>query len=248
MRLRTTPCRQFVRMVGTAKFMSTVCTPRAYESLTDRLRQGRMCPLQSWIAAGPFRMPATRAPKFQAPRASQVVSRGRVDRALTGTLKSTVCWLTAPAGYGKTTAMADYVRHRRLPVIWYRVDEGDRDVACLFLDLSRALPRAGRKSPLPVFGPEYADQLSAFALRYCRAWFARLGRRCIVVFDDMHRAEAAEFHEVIVALLRERPDHVQIACVSRNLPGAAFEALRLQGQLNIVDQSILEFSDREADG
>ena len=191
-------------------------------------------------------MPAARAPKFQAPRASQVISRGRVARALTGALKSTACWLTAPAGYGKTTAMADYVRHRRLPVIWYRIDEGDRDVASLFVDLSLALPHGGRYSKLPVFGPEYADQLSAFALRYCRAWFARLGRRCIVVFDDMHRVEAAEFHEVIVALLRERPDHVQIACVSRNLPGPAFEALRLQGQVSIVDQSILEFSDREA--
>ena len=191
-------------------------------------------------------MPAPRAPKFQAPRARNVVRRHRVAKALSGALKSNVCWLTAPAGYGKTTAMADYVRHRRLPVIWYRIDEGDRDVAALFLDLSRALPR-GKKSPtLPLFGPEYADQLSAFALRFFRAWFARLERRCLVVLDDMHRAETTEFHEAMVAFLRERPDHVQTVCVSRNLPGVAFEDFRRQGQLSIVDQSILQFSDREA--
>lgn len=191
-------------------------------------------------------MAAARAPKFQAPRAGRVVRRGRVAQALTGALKSTVCWLTAPAGYGKTTAIADYIRHRRLPVIWYRIDEGDRDVASLFLDFSRALARGGSSAKLPAFGPEYADQLPAFALRFCRAWFARLSRRSIVVLDDMHRADAPEFNQVIAALLGERPEHVQIVCVSRNLPGAAFDALRLQGQLGIVDQSTLEFSDQEA--
>lgn len=167
-------------------------------------------------------------------------------KAIDAALRSGICWLAAPAGYGKTTALADYLRGRSRPLVWYRVDEGDRDVASFFHDMARSLHATGSARRLPVFGPEYADQPEAFARRFFRAYFARLRRGTLLVLDDVHSADTPEFRAVLGVLLRELPETVRCACLSRTLPAGPVADLQLSGRLKLVDRSILEFSDREA--
>ena len=38
-----------------------------------------------------------------------------------------VVLVTAEAGYGKTTLLADFARHHRRPTMWYRLDDEDRN-------------------------------------------------------------------------------------------------------------------------
>lgn len=154
--------------------------------------------------------------------------------------------MAAPAGYGKTVALIDYLAKRSAPHVWYRVDEGDQDIASFFhyLKLSLRARRAARG--LPAFGAEYADQPREFARRFLRDYFARLRRNTILVLDDLHNADVPDFRDMLGVLLEELPDTVRCACLSRTLPARALAALELRGRLAIIDQSILKFSDREA--
>ena len=79
-----------------------------------------------------------------------------IDRAL----RSGACWIAAPAGYGKTTATADYLANAAAPHVWFRVDEGDQDIAKFFGYLAQSLPSAEAVSKMPVFGVEYADDVA----------------------------------------------------------------------------------------
>jgi DNA-binding SARP family transcriptional activator len=191
-------------------------------------------------------MPRTSAAKFVAPRAEQIVHRRRLSLAIERALGAGVCWLAAPAGYGKTTAVADYVRAASTPRVWYRTDEGDQDVASFFHYMTSALPRIAAQRRLPVFGPEYADQPEAFARRYFRSWFGLLKPGTIVVLDDLHRAETPTFQKVLRVLLQETPEEVRCICLSRMLPGRELTELKLQGRLRVLDQSVLKFTEREA--
>ena len=142
--------------------------------------------------------------------------------------------------------MLDFLQKKPAAHLWYRVDEGDQDVASFFHHIGNLLPPRAA-SELPVFGPEYADQPAEFARRFFRAFFRKLSRVGLLVIDDLHYGiETAQFRTMLAIMLRELPDDLQCACISRTLPPEELAELTFKGQLTVLDQSILQFSDAEA--
>ena len=186
--------------------------------------------------------------KLSVPRLDRAARRPRVLAAIERGLRSGICWLAAPAGYGKTTAIVDYLRARPTRHVWYRVDAGDQDVASFFHYLALSLGPRGAGRSLPTFGREYMDQPLAFGRRFFRSYFALLPEGTLLVIDDLHDADAAPFHALLAVLLAELPDGVRCACLSRSLPPDEVAGLALRGRLAVLDRSILEFSPREAHG
>lgn len=184
-------------------------------------------------------------PKLVAPRTQRIVRRARVVLAIDRALRDGICWIAAPAGYGKTTAMLDYLQKKPAAHVWYRIDEGDQDIASFFHHIGDSLPASAVRH-LPVFGPEYADQPEEFTRRFFRAYFERLARTRLLIIDDLHYAEVPQFRAVLTIMLRELPDRLQCACLSRTLPPAELTELRFKGRLTLLDQATLQFSDREA--
>lgn len=184
-------------------------------------------------------------PKLVTPRTKRIVRRARVVTAIDRALRDGICWIAAPAGYGKTTAMLDYLQKKPTPHVWYRIDEGDEDIASFFHHIGSSLPAAAFRH-LPVFGPEYADQPTEFARRFFRTYFARLTGARLLIIDDLHYAEGPQFSAVLSIMLRELPEGLQCVCLSRTLPPDGLTELKLRGRLTLLDQATLQFSEREA--
>ncbi|TIT17852.1 MAG: hypothetical protein E5W70_31145, partial [Mesorhizobium sp.] len=182
--------------------------------------------------------------KLSMPRPAGIARRPRVAALVDSCLKSGMCWIAAPGGYGKTTAVIDYVQGSDAPHVWYRVDDEDQDVARLFYYL--AMSPGAQELSLPVFGTEYAEDAAAFARLFFRAYLAHLEPNTIVVLDDIHRADTPEFREVLAVLLRELPNTVRCICISRTLPGGGVAELALAGKLPVIGQTTLEFTEDEA--
>jgi ATP/maltotriose-dependent transcriptional regulator MalT/DNA-binding SARP family transcriptional activator len=95
-------------------------------------------PLATWV-------PSVSAWKVEPPRlAEPLLSRDRlltrIEQAL-GKQRSTgdVFLVSAPAGYGKTTMLAQWAASASIPVAWYHLDAGDADPAVLLTGLVHAL-------------------------------------------------------------------------------------------------------------
>src|ERR687894_53256 len=78
--------------------------------------------------------PATQPPTFflrtklLPPRpAPSLLPRPRLTERLGQNLAHAATLVTAPAGSGKTTPVADFVRARQLPLVWYQLDHTDSD-------------------------------------------------------------------------------------------------------------------------
>lgn len=182
--------------------------------------------------------------KLSAPRPVGAIGRPRVVAEIVGALEAGICWLAAPGGYGKTTAVAEAVGQNGSACKWYRVDSEDQDIARLFHYLALSLDEA--RAGMPVFGPEYAENPDDFARLFFRAYFSRLAPGTVLVFDDLHRADAPGFRRTLAILLRERPNTVRTVIISRMLPDGEVAELALAGQMQVFNQELVEFSWQEA--
>jgi LuxR family maltose regulon positive regulatory protein len=172
------------------------------------------------------------------------ISRPRVVAQIASALDGGMCWLAAPGGYGKTTAVTDVIEQSGSACKWYRVDTEDQDVARLFHYLTLSLDDA--QAGMPVFGPEYAESPEDFARLFFRAYFSRLVPGTILVLDDLHRADTPGFQRTLAIMLRERPNTIRSICISRMLPEGEIAELAFSGQLRVFNQSLIEFSTEEA--
>ena len=77
-------------------------------------------------------------------------------------------WITGPPGCGKTALISSYIESRRLPCLWYKVDEADADLSTFFYYLGLAAAKAAprKRKRLPLLTPERMAGLSVFAQRY----------------------------------------------------------------------------------
>ena len=195
---------------------------------------------------GAATVPARFVAKLSAPRQVRTAQRPRVRDLIEEALRAGVCWLAAPAGYGKTTAVVDYLHGTKAPYVWYRVDEGDQDIARFYHYLARTLRSDKMAEAMPVFGAEYAERPREFARMFFRAYFEHLEPGTVLALDDLHDANTPEFRAMLAVMLRELPEGIRCICLSRTLPQDELSELVLRGQLVVVDQSALAFSDAEA--
>jgi len=114
--------------------------------------------------------------KVSPPVLTGVFPRKRLFRLLDRLRKQSVIWVCGPPGCGKTTLVANYLDARKIPCLWYQIDEGDADPATFFYYLGqaarRALPR--KRKPLPLLTPEYLQGIPTFTQRYFENLFSRL--------------------------------------------------------------------------
>lgn len=182
--------------------------------------------------------------KLSTPRVTQLLHRERLVAMIEQKLDGGVCWIAAPAGYGKTTAVVDYLESRAAPHVWLRVDEGDQDVARFFGYLAQSLGAAA--AAVPVFGVEYAEHPVEFARRFFRAFFGQLAPGTALVLDDLQDADTPEFRRLLSVLVSELPDAVGCICLSRTLPQEELSDLVTRGRIALMDREALAFSDDEA--
>lgn len=180
-----------------------------------------------------------------------LLSRPRLLERLRTNITCPLTLVTANAGSGKTTLVADFLRNQTSQFIWYQLDHADADPAVFLGYLGQGL-----RQHLPDFGQSlfaYLQQSAEFKLHPERAAdvllneiLAHAEQRLILVLDDYHHlgAETA-VHNIMDRLIAYLPDVLHLIIVSRELPPLQVSRLRAQARLTVIDQHELLFTDEE---
>ena len=146
---------------------------------------------------------------FAPPRRPQLVARPRLVEQLDSTLEAShrLTLVSAPAGFGKTTVLGDWLahldQHQMHPRVgWLSLDEGDNDLTRLFTHLVAALRGAGLDIDTGVVESlqtaSTSAALTALVNDVTRAGEHAPGTQWILVLDDYHVIGAPDVHEAVI--------------------------------------------------
>jgi LuxR family maltose regulon positive regulatory protein len=176
---------------------------------------------------------------------------GAVSRtALVNRLRATaqpIVLLTAPAGYGKTTVLAQWAARDSRPFAWVSADERDNDPIVLLRHLALALHGIESLE---------ADVLGTLAAPGPSIWSSvipRLGsaiaafeQPVVVVLDDAHLLRTGEGLDAVCTLTENGPGGSLLVLAGRAEPKLPVAALRAGGRLSELGVDRLAMSPNES--
>jgi LuxR family maltose regulon positive regulatory protein len=183
-------------------------------------------------------IPSLVATHVARPRLFQLLDEGlRLGRRLT--------LISTPAGYGKTTLIAEWIHRQKLPAAWISLDEGDNDPVRFFSYLIAAIrtvkPEVGDLSPIHFPpGESYEGVLVPLVNE-----LAKVKEPLLLVLDDYHTIHAQPIHDALAFLIENLPPNVHIFMASRADPPLPIARLRARGQLLELRLGDLRFTAEE---
>jgi LuxR family transcriptional regulator, maltose regulon positive regulatory protein len=205
--------------------------------------------VKSARAAGGTGSPVLVTTKVNAPspRRELVLRPLLVERLVAGSqLKLTL--LAAPAGWGKTTILAEWLAHDRpRRFAWLSVDRGDNDPGRFWSYVVVALQTVD-----PGLGASALAQLRASGTSIVDVVLPALineiadrAEPIVLVLDDFHVITTPEVHEQLTFLIDNLPQSLHLAVATRSDPPLALARRRAQGEVNEIRADELQFSEEE---
>jgi len=181
------------------------------------------------------------------------VNRPRLLSELTGSASAKLVLVNAPAGFGKTTLLAQWrsTAAAGRPVAWLSLDRGDYDPGRLWWHvvsaLQRACPELGAGDILAALAARPPD-IPGTVIPMLVNKLMGVPVQIVLVLDDYHVIKDRRCHEQVAALLRHLPPTLTIVLVTRTRPPLPLARLRTLGEMTEIRPRDLRFTRQEAAG
>ena len=149
-----------------------------------------------------------------------VVSRPRLLEKLNKVKERKLALISAPAGFGKTTLLSDWINQAKMPAAWISLDAGDNDIVHFLIYLIASLHQikidVGRvtltmlETPQP---PPVEIVLAALIND-----IASIQKDFALVLDDYHLVTAPPVQKALLFLLEHLPRNMHLVITTRSDP------------------------------
>jgi len=188
----------------------------------------------------------------QPPLRSAVVPRSRLIEKMDWGLAGKLILISAPAGYGKSTLVAQWLSQvtDSTYYTWLSLDEEDNDVGRFLTYLVAALQQAAPdigQSLLPMLegkgGQSAAVSVPSLSLLTpILNDLSLLAKPMVLVIEDYHHITLPAVHEALIALLDHLPSTTTLIVTTRVDPPLPLARLRAQSQLTSIRAADLRFT------
>ena len=179
-----------------------------------------------------------------------LVSRPRLVERLNAGQDKKLTLITAPAGFGKTTLLSEWIPSSPHCVTWLSLDEGDNSPSRFWTYFIAALQTLsqelgkGAQELLHSLQPPAIESILTVLINEINAF----GDSFVHVFDDYHLIESTEIDHGLAYLIDHQPSNLHLIIATRENPNLPMARLRARGQLTELRAADLRFTFTEAAG
>lgn len=193
-------------------------------------------------------MPILATKLYIPPPRPNVVRRPRLVERLNEGLRRKLTLISAPAGFGKTTLVSEWLADCERPAAWLSLDEGENDPARFLTYLVAALQSlaanigAGVLEALQSPQPPSTEAMLTTLLNDITA----ISDNFVLVLDDYHVIETQSVDQSFTFLIEHLPPQMHLVIATREDPQLPLARLRARSQLTELRVADLRFTLSEA--
>ncbi len=156
--------------------------------------------------------------------------------------------ISAPAGFGKTTLVSEWLAASGRPAAWLSLDESDNDPTRFLTYLVAALQTISENIGIGVLAalqsaqPPPVESILTALLND----ITHLPGPFLLVLDDAHLLDSQAVHQALAFLVEHQPLQMHLVIATREDPSLPLARLRARGQLAELRAADLRFSALEA--
>ena len=173
-----------------------------------------------------------------------IVHRTELYDKLNMGLSRKLTLVSAPAGYGKTTLISDWIKQQNITTVWYSIDNADNDpldfLSYLISGIQGIYKEFGQSSLKLLNLPNKPSSESILGILINE--ILKINHNFLLVLDDFHLIESSDVLKIVIYLLEHIPTNIHIVILTRSDPSIAISRLRSQHQLVELRSSDLSFT------
>jgi len=181
------------------------------------------------------------------PLRSGWISRPRLDKRMDEGFERKLTLISAPAGFGKTTLLVDWIYRHSIPAAWFSVDKGDNDplhfLAYVILGL-QSLEAGTGKAALTMLQSPQPPPIEPILINLLND-VSGISTDFALVLDDYHLVDDRPIHDMIAFLLENLPEQMHLIIATRADPPLRLARVRSQKLLTELRAADLSFTDDE---
>ena len=185
---------------------------------------------------------------FIPPPQPGAILRPRLMGRLQAGLHRKLTLVSAPAGFGKTSLISEWLSSAQLQAAWLSLDEDDNDptrfLTYLVAAVQSVLPSVGTGLLKVLQSPQ--PPTSESILTTLLNDIATLADVLVLVLDDYHRIDAKTIDAALIYLVEHLPPQMHIVITTREDPQLPLARLRARGQLTELRAADLRFTSSES--
>jgi LuxR family maltose regulon positive regulatory protein len=178
---------------------------------------------------------------------NNTVHRPELFEKLNSGLSRKLILISAPAGFGKTILLSDWINQNQIPTVWFSLDKGDNDpvefLSYIIYGIQSIHPGFGQTALNLLNSPNNLNSQSIIGLLINE--ILSINQHFLLVLDDFHFIRSNDILELVTFLLQHIPANLHIAILTRSDPALPIARLRSQHQMVELRLSDLSFSANE---
>ena len=187
--------------------------------------------------------------KLYVPRRRRgLVARPRLSERLNRGAESKLTLVSAPAGFGKTTLLTEWLDHSKYSAAWVSLDQADNHAISFWSYVIAALqtvePHIGTNAAALLQSPQPAPIEAVLTILLNE--LSAISTDIVLVLDDYHLVDARDIQDGMAFLLDHLPSRLHLVIASRSDPALPLARLRARGELVEVRAADLRFAADEA--